>query len=142
MIETRWLAPFWQLLEAVSRKWRLPRAYDRDTRALTRKRMETVDEEFICAALDFMERKTKEGAPWFCYFNATRMHVFTHLKEASKGKTGLGLYPDGVVELDGYVGQLLQRLDDLGARPKNRVTALQRCRPRRVPSTHGAGYIE
>ena len=76
--------------------------------------METVDEEFIGAALDFMERKTKEGGPWFCYFNPTRMHVFTHLKESSRGKTGLGLYPDGMVELDGYVGQLLQKLDDLG----------------------------
>ena len=67
--------------------------------------METVDEEFIGAALDFMERKTKEGNPWFCYFNPTRMHVFTHLKPSSEGKTGLGLYPDGMVALDGYVGQ-------------------------------------
>jgi arylsulfatase A-like enzyme len=76
--------------------------------------METVDEEFIGAALDFMDRKTKEGSPWFCYFNPTRMHVFTHLKPSSEGKTGLGLYPDGMVELDGYVGQLLKKLDDLG----------------------------
>ena len=76
--------------------------------------METVDEEFIGAALDFMDRKTKEGTPWFCYFNPTRMHVFTHLKPSSVGKTGHGLYPDGMVELDGYVGQLLKKLDDLG----------------------------
>src|SRR5262245_35122160 len=76
--------------------------------------METVDEEFIAAGLDFMERKTKEGGPWFCYMNTTRMHVFTHLKPSSVGKTGHGLYPDGMVELDGYVGQLLQKLDDLG----------------------------
>ena len=55
----------------------------------------------------------KEGTPWFCYFNPTRMHVFTHLKPASVGKTGLGLYPDGMVELDGYVGELLKKLDDL-----------------------------
>ncbi len=61
-----------------------------------------------------MERKTKEGGPWFCYFNPTRMHVFTHLKPSSVGKTGHGLYPDGMVELDGYVGQLLKKLDDLG----------------------------
>jgi arylsulfatase A-like enzyme len=85
-----------------------------NTGALTRKRMETVDEEFIGAAMDFMERKTKEGGPWFCYFNPTRMHVFTHLKESSRGKSGFGLYPDGMVELDGYVGQLLQKLEDLG----------------------------
>jgi arylsulfatase A-like enzyme len=81
---------------------------------LDTKRMETVDEEFLAAATDFMERKTKEGTPWFCYFNPTRMHVWTHLKPSSKGKTGLGLYPDGMVELDGFVGQLLKKLDDLG----------------------------
>ena len=56
----------------------------------------------------------RKATPWFCYFNPTRMHVFTHLKPASKGKTGLGLYPDGMVELDGYVGQLLKKLEDLG----------------------------
>jgi len=61
-----------------------------------------------------MERKTKEGKPWFCYMNTTRMHVWTHLKPSSHGKTGLGLYPDGMVELDGYVGQLLKKLEDLG----------------------------
>jgi arylsulfatase len=85
-----------------------------NTGPLTRKRMETVDEEFIAAGLDFMERKTKEGTPWLCYMNTTRMHVFTHLKPSSVGKTGHGLYPDGMAELDGYVGQLLKKLDDLG----------------------------
>jgi len=85
-----------------------------NTGPLSRKRMETVDEEFLSSALDFMDRKSKAGQPWFCYFNPTRMHVFTHLKPASHGKTGLGLYPDGMVELDGYVGQLLQKVDDLG----------------------------
>ena len=85
-----------------------------NTGPLTRKRMETVDEDFLASALDFMERKTMEGSPWFCYFNPTRMHVFTHLKPSSVGKTELGLYPDGMVELDDYVGQLLRKLDDLG----------------------------
>jgi arylsulfatase len=85
-----------------------------DTGPLTRKRMETVDEEFIAAAIDFMDRKTAEGTPWFTYVNTTRMHVWTHLKPASDGVTGLGLYPDGMVELDGYVGQLLQKVEDLG----------------------------
>jgi arylsulfatase A-like enzyme len=85
-----------------------------NTGPLPKERMETVDEEFLAAALDFIDRKHKEGVPWFCYFNPTRMHVFTHLKPASKGKTGLGLYPDGMVEVDGYVGQLLKKLDDLG----------------------------
>ncbi len=84
-----------------------------NTGPLTRKRMETVDEEFIGAALDYMERKSKEDKPWFCYMNTTRMHIFTHLKPSSVGKTGLGVYPDGMVELDGYVGQLLDKLDEL-----------------------------
>jgi arylsulfatase len=85
-----------------------------NTGPLTRKRMETIDEEFMAAALDFMERKTKEGKPWLCYMNTTRMHIWTHLKPSSVGKTGLGVYPDGMVELDGYVGRLLKKLDDLG----------------------------
>ena len=85
-----------------------------NTGPLPKERMETVDEEFLDAALEFIDRKTGEGQPWFCYFNPTRMHVFTHLKPGSKGKTGLGVYPDGMVELDGYVGQLLDKLDTLG----------------------------
>lgn len=85
-----------------------------DTGPLTRKRMETVDEEFVGAALDFIERKAKAEQPFFCWLNTTRMHVFTHLKPASQGVTGLGLYPDGMVELDGYVGQVLDKLDKLG----------------------------
>jgi arylsulfatase len=85
-----------------------------NTGPLNRKRMETVDEEFLAAAKDFITRQQRAGTPWFCYFNSTRMHVFTHLKEASQGKTGLGLYPDGMVETDGHVGELLKLLDDLG----------------------------
>src|SRR5215813_9601059 len=85
-----------------------------NTGPLNIERMRTVDEEFLASALDFMDRSTKGGKPWFCYMNTTRMHVFTHLKPASEGKTGLGLYPDGMVELDGYVGQLLNKLDELG----------------------------
>jgi arylsulfatase len=85
-----------------------------DTGPLSRKRMETADEEFLAAALDFIDRKQKADSPWFCYFNSTRMHVNTHLKADSEGKTGLGVYPDGMVEHDGHVGQLLKKLDDLG----------------------------
>jgi len=85
-----------------------------NTGPLPKERMETVDEEFLGAALEFLDRKSKEDAPWFCYVNTTRMHIFTHLKPESAGKTGLGLYPDGMVELDGYVGQLLDKLDKLG----------------------------
>jgi arylsulfatase len=85
-----------------------------DTGPLTKKRMETVDEEFLAGALDFIDRQQKADKPFFVWFNATRMHVFTHLKEESQGKTGLGLYPDGMVEHDGTVGHLLKKLDDLG----------------------------
>src|SRR6476646_10597751 len=85
-----------------------------DTGPLTKKRMETVDEEFLAAAIDFMDRQHKANKPFFCYFNSTRMHIWTHLKPASDGKTGLGIYPDGMVEHDGMVGQLLKKLDDLG----------------------------
>jgi arylsulfatase A-like enzyme len=77
--------------------------------------METIDEEFLAAAKDFITRQQRAGGPWFCYFNTTRMHVFTHLKASSQGVTGLGVYPDGMVETDGHVGQLLKLLDDLGA---------------------------
>src|SRR5918994_1924373 len=67
-----------------------------------KKRMETIDEEFLAAATDFIQRQHKADVPWFCYFNTTRMHINTHLKKESQGKTGLGLYPDGMVETDGH----------------------------------------
>ena len=76
--------------------------------------MKTIDDEFTDAALAWMDKQAKANKPFFCYYNSTRMHVFTHLKKESEGKTGLGLYPDGMVEHDGHVGQLLKKLDDLG----------------------------
>jgi arylsulfatase len=85
-----------------------------DTGPLTVKRMETVDEEVLAASVDFIERQQKAGKPWFVWFNTSRMHIWTHLKAASKGKTGLGVYPDGMVEHDGHIGQMLKKLDDLG----------------------------
>ncbi len=85
-----------------------------DTGSLNTKRMETVDQEFLNATLDFIDRANKSGKPWFTWFNSTRMHIFTHLKDSSKGRTGLGTYPDGMVEHDGHVGVLLKKLDDLG----------------------------
>jgi arylsulfatase A-like enzyme len=85
-----------------------------NTGPLDTKRMETIDDEFLAAATDFIKRKHDAGGPWFCYFNSTRMHIFTHLKKESQGKTGLGLYPDGMVETDGHIGELLKLLDDLG----------------------------
>jgi arylsulfatase A-like enzyme len=85
-----------------------------NTGPLDTKRMETIDEEFLAAAKDFITRQQRAGTPWFCYFNSTRMHIFTHLKKESQGKSGLGLYPDGMVEHDGHVGELLKLVDDLG----------------------------
>jgi arylsulfatase len=85
-----------------------------DTGPLTRKRMETVDEEFFKAAADFMVRSKKAGKPFFCWFNSTRMHNFTHVKQADLGKTGHGFYADGMVEHDALVGRLVDVLDTLG----------------------------
>jgi arylsulfatase len=76
--------------------------------------METVDDEFTDAAVNWMDKQAKAGKPFFLYYNSTRMHVFTHLKPSSQGKTGLGLEADGMVEHDGHVGQLLKKLDNLG----------------------------
>jgi len=85
-----------------------------DTGPLTKKRMETIDEEITKAAMDFIDRAHKADKPFFVWWNSTRMHVWTHLKKESEGKTGLGVYPDGMVEHDGHVGQLLKKLGELG----------------------------
>ena len=85
-----------------------------DTGPLTRKRMETADEEFTKAAIDFIERAHKQGKPFFVWLSATRMHVWTHLKKESVGVTGIGLYPDGMVEHDKMIGTILKKLEDLG----------------------------
>jgi arylsulfatase A-like enzyme len=85
-----------------------------DTGPLTKKRMETIDEEVTTAALGFMDKAVKDGKPFFCWWNSTRMHIFTHLKPSSAGKTGLGVYADGMVEHDAMVGQLLAKLKELG----------------------------
>jgi arylsulfatase A-like enzyme len=85
-----------------------------NTGPLTTKRMETVNDEFTDAALDFIERAHKANKPFFVWANSTRMHIFTHLKPESIGKTGLGTYPDGMVEHDADVGRLLDKLDQLG----------------------------
>jgi arylsulfatase len=85
-----------------------------DTGPLTIKRMETVDEEITKGAMDFMDKAHQDGKPFFIWWNTTRMHIWTHLKPESQGKTGLGVYPDGMVEHDTMVGELLKKLDDLG----------------------------
>jgi arylsulfatase len=84
------------------------------TGPLGKKRMETIDEEITKASLDYLERAKKANKPFFLWWNSTRMHIWTHLKDGSKGKTGLGTYPDGMVEHDAMVGQLLDKLKELG----------------------------
>jgi len=76
--------------------------------------METIDEEVTTKAIDFMVRAKNANKPFFLWWNSTRMHIFTHLKAESAGKTGLGIYADGMVEHDGHVGQVLAKLKELG----------------------------
>ena len=84
-----------------------------DTGPLTRKRMETIDEEVLAKAVAFIRQAHAEGRPFFVWFNSTRMHIFTHLKPESRGVTGLGIYADGMVEFDKMVGVLLDLLEEL-----------------------------
>ena len=84
------------------------------TGALTKKRMETIDEEFTKEAIRFLNDAKKANKPFFLWWNSTRMHIWTRLKADSQGKTGLGIYPDGMVEHDGHVGLLLDELKKLG----------------------------
>jgi arylsulfatase len=85
-----------------------------DTGPLTTERMPTIDEEFLDAAQSFIRKSVSADEPFFVWFNTTRMHVFTHLKKESIGKTGKGMHADGMVEHDGHVGRLLDLLDELG----------------------------
>jgi len=85
-----------------------------DTGPITRKRMETVEEEFLASSLEFMERAVRDNKPFFIWHNSTRMHVWTRLSPKYENSTGYGLYADGMKELDDVVGALLQKIDDLG----------------------------
>jgi arylsulfatase len=76
--------------------------------------METIDEEVTNAALAYLDKAKKADKPFFMWWNSTRMHIHTHLRPESQGKTGLGIYPDGMVEHDAMVGQLLDKLKELG----------------------------
>jgi arylsulfatase A-like enzyme len=84
------------------------------TGPLSVKRMEIIDSEVTSATMNYLEKAKKADKPFFLWWNATRMHVFTHLKPTSQGVTGLGIYPDGMVEHDGQVGQILDKLKELG----------------------------
>ena len=84
-----------------------------DTGPLTKKRMETIDDETIEAAKDFITRNAKAGKSFFCWWNGTRMHFRTHVR-AERRHQGNDEYTDGMIEHDMHVGQLLQLLDELG----------------------------
>ena len=84
-----------------------------DTGPLTKKRMETVDEEFLAATKDFIQRANKAERPFFTWFNSSRMHYFTHISKKWEGKSGLNFYADGMLEHDSHVGELLDLLDEL-----------------------------
>ena len=85
-----------------------------DTGPLTKKRMETIDEEINEKTLDFIDRAHKEGKPFFVWWNSTHMHFRTHVKKEYEGRTGQGFYNDAMVYHDDLVGVLLKKLDDLG----------------------------
>jgi arylsulfatase len=87
-----------------------------DTGPLTKKRMETCDDEFAEAATDFIKRQHKAGKPFFVWFNTTHMHLFTHTKQSSLGQSGLwqSPYHDTMIDHDKNVGQMLDLLDELG----------------------------
>jgi arylsulfatase A-like enzyme len=88
-----------------------------DTGALTRKRMETVDDETSAAAIDFMQRQARANTPFFCWFNSTRMHLRTHVRPENRDRPGLTSrteYNDGMIEHDAVIGTILKAVDDLG----------------------------
>jgi arylsulfatase len=88
-----------------------------DTGPLTRKRMETIDDETSAAAIDFMQRQARANRPFFCWFNSTRMHFRTHVRDAHRDKPGLTSrteYNDGMIEHDAVIGTVLKAVDDLG----------------------------
>ena len=96
--------------------WAMPDGTQKivSTGPLTIKRMETIDEEITQLTLDYLDKAAKSDKPFFLWWNSTRMHIFTHLKKESQGVTGLGTYPDGMVEHDAMVGQILAKLKELG----------------------------
>ena len=87
-----------------------------DTGPLTKKRMETCDDDFVAAATDFIKRQNKAGKPFFVWLNTTHMHLYTHTKKESLGQAGRwqSPYHDTMIDHDKNVGQMLDLLDKLG----------------------------
>ena len=86
----------------------------KDTGPLTKKRMETIDEEITAKALDWMEKQAKANKPFFLWYNSTAMHFRTHLADKNRGKSGQDDYSDRMVTHDEQIGQMLDKLDELG----------------------------
>ena len=86
-----------------------------DSGPLTKKRMETIDDETTGAAIDFMTKQAKANKPFFTWMNFTRMHIFTHVRASMRGQSGMqgNEYADGMIEMDQDVGKILKTLDDL-----------------------------
>jgi arylsulfatase A-like enzyme len=99
-------------------RWgRVGRQTIEDTGPLTRKRMETIDDETSAAAIDFMQRQVRSNTPFFCWFNSTRMHFRTHVRDSHRDQPGLTSrteYADGMIEHDATIGTILKAVDDLG----------------------------
>jgi arylsulfatase len=85
-----------------------------NTGPLTKKRMETIDDETTAAALTFIDKAHKDGKPFFVWYNTTAMHFRTHCAEKHKGKSGQGDYNDVMVAHDEHIGEMLNKIDELG----------------------------
>jgi arylsulfatase A-like enzyme len=85
-----------------------------DTGPLTRKRMETVDDDITARAIEFIRKAHAENKPFFVWWNGTHMHLYTHIPEEAEGISGQGFYNDAMVLHDRAVGQMLDILDELG----------------------------
>ncbi|HET9158239.1 MAG TPA: arylsulfatase [Myxococcaceae bacterium] len=84
-----------------------------DTGPLTIKRMETIDDETVAAAIGFMQKQVKAGKPFFVWMNTTHMHAYTHVRPDMRGKSGISEYLDTMIQHDQDVGKLLKAVDDL-----------------------------
>jgi len=85
-----------------------------DTGPLTKKRMETVDDETSDRAIEWIREQHAAGKSWFCWWNGTRMHFRTHVKAELRGISGQDEYSDGMVEHDMHIGKFLDLLEELG----------------------------
>jgi len=86
----------------------------KDTGPLTKKRMETIDDEVTKHALRFIDEAHKSGEPFFMWYNTTAMHFRTHTAKKHEGKSGQGFYNDAMVAHDEHIGEMLDKLDELG----------------------------